>query len=473
MLALAFSGGAKGAEVYAAARTMIDPTADEAAQRNLVSPEISGETYARNAKSPKIRGTSGSIPEALASVDTASLPRTDVASPVIVDNGTSKALSLATATTTSDPTSATLEAGDSGPVAPAPASAPTTTPSSSTTQASPTPSTTRVQATTTTGAPKSTTTANAPAPAGSTLLRAPIDGMGSFGFDRSQSVVTAALESQFPTLKYESGSNWDDISIVQDPTGDYLRTRSNVGDNSRKQFNAPIPISNETYLVYRFYLEPGFDAGDGNGDEGSPVWGTGIKMPGLMRGNPADNTGGNHTSGGFSGRLMIRGTRKSDGANDKAREGLSLGAYIYGQEIDNANITSGYGEDYFLLDGFGSHPFEGIDSGKREGVGDPRIWDLEVGRWVTVVLGYRVDSDDGWFKAWTMTEGIDAVPKPRLHVPRVNWMGSGPNQGADSLLFQQFWGGSGSVWYPDSTSYMRFKDFGVYVRETDALEAAR
>lgn len=310
-------------------------------------------------------------------------------------------------------------------------------------------------------------------PAGETLLNAPIDGMESLGFGSSQSTVEAVLESQFPGLEEVSGSNWEDVAIVSDPSGDYLRTRSNVGDASRKQWTAPIPTSAESYLVYRFFLEPGFDAGDGNGSDGSPVWGTGVKMPGLLRGETAGNTGGNHSADGFSGRLMIRGTRKSDGETSSSREGLSLTAYIYGQEIDGKNIGSGFGEDYYLLDGFDARPFEGLNAGKHEGVGDPRIWDLEVGRWVTVILGYNVDGDNGWFKAWTMTDGIDTAPVPRLHIPRVKWMDEGADQGADALLFQQFWGGSGSVWYPDSVSYMRFKDFAVYTNEADALSAVQ
>lgn len=297
--------------------------------------------------------------------------------------------------------------------------------------------------------------------------------MKAVGFDSSRAAVESSLRAQFSGIEKSSDKNWDDISIVHHASGDYLRTRSNVGDDSRKQWNVPIEIAKEQYLVYSFYLEPGFDAGDGNNDDGSPVSSTGIKMPGLMRGSPGANTGGNHTEGGFSGRLMIRGTRKSDGNHTKSREGLSLGAYIYGQEINGVDVTKGFGENYYFLDGFGSTPFEGIGRGMHEGAGDPRIWDLEVGHWVTVVLGYRVDNDNGWFKVWTMTEGIDSAPRPRLHVPNINWMGSGSNQGADSMLFQQFWGGSGSVWYPDSVSYMRFKDFGVYTSQSDALVAAR
>ena len=338
-----------------------------------------------------------------------------------------------------------------------------------TTTAAPRPTTT----TTTTAAPRTTTTAAARPAAtsgASSIFSAPVEGLSPFGFGQTQSEVTRALSAQFGDLRYVHPSNWEDFSVVSDSGGDYLRVRSDVGSNSQKQFNAPIEPSQETYLVYQFYLEPGFDAGDGNNSDGSPSWGTGIKLPGLMRGNPGDNTGGNHTAGGFSGRLMIRGTN-SDGLNGAPRDGLSLAAYVYGQEIDNQNIASGFGEDYYFLDGFDSEPFEGITGGTHEGVGDPRIWELQTGKWVTVVLGYRVDGDNGFFKAWTKT-GNSALTE-NLHIPNVNWTGGNSTAGADSILFQNFWGGKGSVWYPDSVSYMRYRNFDVFTSQADALAAAR
>ena len=282
-------------------------------------------------------------------------------------------------------------------------------------------------------------------------------------------MVSRALEAQFGDLRYEHNANWDDFSIVSDPTGDFLRARSNVGNNSQKQWNAPIEPHQESYLVYQLYLEPGFDAGDGNNSDGSPSWGTGIKLPGLARGNPGANTGGNHTAGGFSGRLMIRGTN-SDGDSGAPRDGISLAAYIYGQEIDNRSIASGFGRDYYFLDSFASEPFEGISRGTFEGVGDPRIFDLPTGEWVTLVLGYRVDGDNGWFRAWTKT-GNGALT-PRLDIPNLNWTGGNGTQGPDSLFFSNFWGGSGSVWYPDSVSFMRFRDFAVFDNQSDALNFA-
>ncbi|MDW3178133.1 MAG: hypothetical protein R8J94_12150 [Acidimicrobiia bacterium] len=480
MLGLAFSPGTEGTLETVLGRTVGDPveTTDDAPERRVVEPG---------------QGSDDEIPRALASRSFDTIADAEAAAPVVVGElraGSNEASEQVTAPativreepaptptpsdpaptpsrvesasqnsapTTSSQTNNQVAATQSTPATAAPSTAPPTTPAPTTT-AAPAP-------------PPTTAPAAAPAPSGPSLLSAPIEGMRSFGFGQSKSTVTAALESQFSRLTYTGGGNWDDIAVVSDPSGDYIRTRSNVGDNSRKQWNAPIDITKETYLVYRFYLEPGFDAGDGAKNEGSPVWGTGIKMPGLMRGSPADNTGGNHSAGGFSGRLMIRGTRKSDGANDKTREGLSLSAYVYAQSIDGQNVASGFGEDYLFLNGFGAEPFEGLENGKHEGVGDPRIWDLQVGKWTTVVLGYRVDGNNGWFKAWTMTDGGSL--QPRLHIPKVNWMGNGGTQGADSIIFQQFWGGSGSVWYPDSVSYMRFKDFGVYTSEAQALAAAR
>ena len=167
---------------------------------------------------------------------------------------------------------------------------------------------------------------------------------------------------------------------------------------------------------------------------------------------------------------MIRGTN-SAGSTAAPRDGLSLAAYIYGQEINDESIANGFGRDYFFLDGFETVPFEGIEDGTNEGVGDPRIWELEEGKWITVVLGYRVDGDNGWFKAWTMTEGERL--QQRLFVDNINWTGGELTDGADYLLVQQFWGGDGEVWYPDGASYTRFRDFGVYTSEADALAAAR
>ena len=155
---------------------------------------------------------------------------------------------------------------------------------------------------------------------------------------------------------------------------------------------------------------------------------------------------------------MIRGTN-SEGSTTAARDGLSLGAYIYGQEIEDQSIASGFGQDYYFLDGFQSQAFEGINDGIEGGVGDPRIWELQEGEWVTLVLGYRVDGDDGWFKAWTGTENERL--QQRLYIPNINWAGGESTAGPDSLFFQQFWGGSGDAWYPDSESFTRFKDFGA------------
>jgi len=276
--------------------------------------------------------------------------------------------------------------------------------------------------------------------------------------------VISTLEKHFGHIEYP-GLNWEDFAV----TDGYLRTRSDAGQNSRKQFAVPFEDSQEAYLTYQFYLEPGFDAGDGNG--GRVVSSTGVKLPGLAGGTPELNTGGHHTAGGFTGRLMIRGTRKSDGDNRKAREGLGLSAYIYGQEINNSSINHGFGRDYLFLNGFDAQPFTGLKSGKSSGVGDPRIWDLPVGEWVTVVLGYRVDGDNGWFRAWTAS-GTDPLA-PRLELNNVNWVGNSGPQTIDSLLFQNFWGGQGGEWYPDNVSYMRFRDFAVYESQNDALAAAR
>ena len=343
--------------------------------------------------------------------------------------------------------------GDQGAAEPEPVAAPVTT----------------AKPTTTTAKPTTTTAAPAASP-GRVLLNAPIAGLPTLGYGSSESAVRSNLGQQFGSVLYGgSQNNWDDFAVVSNSGDTYLRTRSNVGNDSHKQFVSRFDQVQEAYLVYSFYLEPGFDAGDGKGS--AVVHSTGIKMPGLILGHPAQNTGGKHTEGGFTGRLMIRGTRKSDGVNTSTREGLSLAAYIYGQEIAGQDIASGYGEDYLFLNGFNTTAFEGLQGGKHEGIGDPRIWDLQVGTWVTVVLGYRVDGDNGWFKAWTSSGGGSL--QPRLHVPNVNWTGDGATQGIDRLLFQQFWGGNGSEWYPDTESYMRFKDFGVYTSESAALAAAR
>lgn len=501
LLGLAFSSGTEAASNFALGRSLGEPAEPAAEpQRQLTDPEDSDNASSQLARiaadgiapasaadavvvgaSPKTRSESIAVPsgegdsntaEALAynESSTSQLETSDTEPAGVDDPSDATGTEPATAPKVQAPSTTAEPASTNAPAPKAPPAttqAPTTTTAPATTQA---PTTTKTPATT-----KAPTTTKAPAPAkpvsANAVLSAPIEGMSAFGFGQSKSTVTKSLESQFGSLVYSGDANWDDFAVVNDPSGDYIRTRSNVGNNSRKQFNARIPVAKETYLVYRFYLEPGFDAGDGNGSEGSPSWGTGIKMPGLMRGNPVANTGGNHTAGGFSGRLMIRGTRKSDGEASSPRQGLTLAAYVYGQKIDGQSIASGYGEDYYFLNGFGAKPFEGINNGTHEGVGDPRIWDLQVGKWTTVVLGYRVDGDNGWFKAWTMTDGGSL--QPRLHIPRVNWMGNGGEQGADSMIFQQYWGGSGSVWHPDSVSHMRFKDFGVYNSEAAALAAAR
>lgn len=345
---------------------------------------------------------------------------------------------------------------------------PTTSPALPTTTTTLLPPTTTLPPPTTT-LPPPTTERPAPPPVNSAVLSTSLDNVAPFQFGQSRDGVLGALESEFGPVRFAHPGNWDDFALVQDPGGSYLRTRSNIGDSSQKQFNITVPEASESYLVYSFFLEPGFDAGSAN--TLATTHSTGIKLPGLMRGSPAENTGGNHTEGGFSGRLMIRGTRKSDGLNYQPREGLSLAAYVYGQEIADQAINSGFGRDYYFLNGFDADPFQGLSTGLHQGVGDPRIWDLPVGEWVTLVLGYRVDGDDGWFKAWTKTG--DGQLRPALHVPEVNWTGGDRTAGPDSLLFQNFWGGKGDVWYPDSTSYIRFKDFNVFHAESAALAHAR
>ncbi len=278
------------------------------------------------------------------------------------------------------------------------------------------------------------------------------------------------LRPEFGNFRFSGNENFNNFSIVDDPAGRSLQYRSTPGTSSHVQFSAAVPENQESFLVYRFKLEEGFDAGDGNGDEGKPSHSTGIKLPGLLRGSPAANTGGNHTAGGFSGRLMIRGTRKSDGVNSAPREGLALSAYIYGQNIGGQNIASGFGRSFYFLDSFESKPFLGQGSGQFEGVGDPRIEDLEEDKWVTLVLGYRVDGNNGWFKAWTKTEGQADTVSPNLFIPNVDWTGG--SAGADNLLVQNFWGGKGSVWHPDSSSNIRYRDFAVFTEEADAIAFA-
>jgi len=451
LASLAFSNGVERVTVLAGGRVLAEPD-NVASQpgREFGSPsdvgvELSSAALAANP-------VEQSIPEALAR--TALEPSQPVALPAqpsIVDNSQ---------------TPSTLPAGPppAASVAPTVPSAPT--PSKPPTTAAPTP-----PATDAPNPPASTaattTTTTPPAPVGG----GPVEGMSKFEFGQSGATVQGAFEEQFGSLSYVSQRNWDDFSIVEDSSGDYIRTRSNVGDNSQKQWNVPVPITKESYLVYRFMLEPGFDAGDGNGDQGMSVSNTGIKLPGLARGHPANNTGGNHAAGGFTGRLMIRGTCKSSGTINSQRDGIALAAYIYGQQIGGEPINSGWGEDYYLLDGFGSTPFSGLGNGFDNGCGDPRIWNLPTGKWVTVVLGYRVDSTNGWFKAWTMVDGVDSTPRERLSIPNIDWMGAG-EQGVDSMMWQQYWGGSGSAWYPDSVSYMRFKDFGVFRTAGEAIAAA-
>jgi len=456
LASLAFTNGVERVTVLAGGRVLAEPDnvasqpGREFGSPNDVGVELSAAAVAANP-------VEQSIPEALAR--TALEPSQPVALPAqpsIVDNSR---------------TPSTLPAG---PPPPAASVAPTvpaaTTPLTPPTTGSPTPPATDAPtppaATAATAASTTTTTTTPPAPVGG----GPVEGMPKFGFGQSRATVVSALEEQFRALSYVGAPNWDDVSIVEDSSGDYIRTRSNVGDNSKKQWNVPVPVTKESYLVYRFMLEPGFDAGDGNGDQGMSVSNTGIKMPGLARGHPANNTGGNHAAGGFTGRLMIRGTCKSSGTNKSPRDGIALAAYIYGQQIGGESINSGWGQDYYLLDGFASTPFSGLGNGFDGGCGDPRIWNLPTGKWVTVVLGYRVDSTNGWFKAWTMVDGGSL--RERLFVQNIDWMGPG-EQGVDSMMWQQFWGGSGSAWYPDSVSYMRFKDFGVFRTVGEAIAAAR
>jgi len=308
------------------------------------------------------------------------------------------------------------------------------------------------------------------------ILDAPIEGMTKRALGSTWATIQTTLQEQFAGPFYQSaGSNGDNYATIEDATGDYLRTRRETGGTSAQQWVTPTALNKEVYLQYDIMFEAGFDHGDGTG--GRNPFNTTHKLPGMTGGGSAGvggNVGGSHDPEGFTGRIVTRATRKSDGQASLDREGMALSAYIYGFEIDGNSIASGFGEDYYFLDSHATTPFEGITTGLVNGCGDPRIWDMPTGSWITVTVGYRVDGPTGWFKAWTLEQGVDTVHQERLHIPNVQWMNpaNSADEGADGMMFHHFYGGSGAAWYADTESFIRMKNFKVSTTEIEVIGAA-
>jgi len=315
-----------------------------------------------------------------------------------------------------------------------------------------------------------------------TIFSGNFDDSTKVAFGNTQTTVVNAMQETLPTLTNVDSNNWDDVAIVADGAGDYLRTRSNTGDNSRKAWAVEFADETTAFLTYSVMFEStggsshtsddGFDWGDGNA--GTPkTWSTGGKLPGLVFGSPGDNTGGVLANGAWSGRLMWRGQRKSNGIGGSARESVTLSLYFYGEEA-NGETGLGAANTYFFVQDFAESPTRfgssGSDGTGDGQYGDSRGMELKTDVWYHLCLGYHAPNNNtGYFKAWTWEDGVDTAWQEQLHVPDIKWHETGTG-GIDRLLFQNFWGGATTDWYPDNLAYMRYKNFAAFTTESEAKD---
>lgn len=288
-----------------------------------------------------------------------------------------------TSRTTEDPTP---DPGDDEGAAPSSTSAPERR------------STTTEAPTTTTTAPTTTTTVLEPPD----LAWVRFDEMEptDFGGDDVVASIEGATDAELGNVYRES-----ELAIVHDEDAAYLRQRYEPSSSGSPvvEFSLPFEPTDEVWLSYRAYFEPGWE------------WVRGGKLPGLGGGSrPTGGDGGNGEDG-FSARLMWR----QDGR---------LVVYAY-----HPDRPGEYGEDLRLS---GTVP---------------------VGRWFTVTqriaMNSAPDAYDGAVEVW-----IDG--ELRLSETEMRWRTTG-DYAVDQLSYSSFYGGSDESWAPSDTSYARFAEFRV------------
>lgn len=225
---------------------------------------------------------------------------------------------------------------------------------------------------------------------------APLTGFGSLSRNTLRSAAGMGA-----TYLGSSG----DLSIAGSGGERYLRQRYVPNSKGSPRVQAPVPLrsSDEMWLSYRVYFEPGWQ------------WVKGGKLPGLAGGSLPSGGKGANGRDGFSARLMWR----ADGR---------LAVYAY--HPDRPRST---GEDL---------PLEGR---------------VDTGRWIQitqrVVMNSAPNRRDGIVEMW-----VDG--QQRLSRRDIRWRTSG-SFGIDSLFYSSFYGGNDRSWGPSGTTYARFDDFKV------------
>ena len=179
---------------------------------------------------------------------------------------------------------------------------------------------------------------------------------------------------------------------------------------------------------------------------------------GRSKSMAAGHTGSNHDRYGCSARTMLRAWNLSGSGGDPA-DGVTI--ELYPSHLKRKS------DRYAFRKTNPVNPTRYQGSGTGDGqIGDPNIWTMPIGEWVTVICGMGV-GDNHFYRAYTSTE-TEPVPKLRLeltHAGGWRWMADEARQTLDSWMFQSLYGGSASEseWQPDSESGMlQYKGIRVF-----------
>lgn len=279
---------------------------------------------------------------------------------------------------------------------------------------------------------------------------------------------------EFDSLTDTPTARWVDLVKRWEDTGDHFRMFSQPNDHSASGAEFAIDPGEERWLQYDVWFAPDFDFG--SDDRAHHVTG---KMPGLgsrgvfsrMNGN---HTGGTHSNGGFSGRIVWRGWNSQGDGNSPA-DGIALSLYAYHDDGYTRPQGQRYGRDYYFRKaGAEVNPaMYNYSGGTGPGsIGDADVWLLPVGEWITVTVGYSVALGGQGFEAWTSTES-DPTPVRRLRLDQsgdFRWLPPSARREVDTFLFQSYWGGGGSEYHPTTMTELRYRRLTVH--DSNPLEQA-
>lgn len=277
--------------------------------------------------------------------------------------------------------------------------------------------------------------------------------------------------NNIPPARWTDLKKWTQV-------GDYMSFFSIPGDHSASGAEFDIGDHTEAWLQYQVWFAPDFDFG-----ANLSAHSVGGKMPGLASSGPfgkmnGNYTGGNHDDQGHSGRNMWR-AHQSQGRSWEPGDGICMGLYAYDYELAvRPDLKYGRNLMYRKPEANEVNPVawedaEGGNNGTGPGqIGDPDVWIVPLGEWITVTVGHGVGAanSDNWYEAWVSTE---SRPEPwralRLEgaTSRFRWMAPNADQKIDTFLFQSYWGGKGDIWLPTRQTEFRYR--GIEVHDSNPL----